>query len=201
MEPKRSFGVVVAGVLLLFASGNVYADTKCSKHKGCNGELKEVLKTGKEASKTLLKTLGGNMKKHMKAGGAVEALSFCSVNAAGLTAEVSAKFGEKVDVKRITLKPRNPANMAEGSEKKILEALDTLKSNGVKMPRYLLQKVESGYKYYKPLVINKRVCLKCHGDSIDKDLAAEIKKRYPTDMATGYRMGDLRGAIVVTIER
>ncbi len=201
MEHKRSLAAFMAAAALLFASQTLYAEKEGAKHKGCDSEMKEVIKTGKEASMTLLKTLGGNMKKHMKAGGPKDALSFCSVNAAGLTADVSAKFGEGVDVKRITLKPRNPANMAEGSEKEILEALETLKRNGVKLPRYLIQKEGSGYKYYKPLVINKKVCLKCHGTSMEKGLMAEIKKRYPTDKATGYKMGDLRGAIVVTIEK
>ncbi|BBG65772.1 cytochrome c family protein [Hydrogenimonas sp.] len=164
-------------------------------------EMSRVVETGKEASRLLLKTLGGNMKKHMKAGGAKEALSFCSMNAASLTAEVDEKLGKDVSVKRITLKPRNPANLAEGDEKEVLEALEILKRNGVQLPKYLLQKRAGGYKFYKPLVINKKVCLKCHGSNIDPNLEAQIRKTYPTDKATGYKMGDLRGAIVVTIEK
>ena len=200
MGLRRSILVCIAVSATLFASHHE-AKAPEAKGKQAGGETVQAVKAGREASRLLIKTLGGNMKKHMKAGGAKDALSFCSMNAAALTAEVDSRLGEKVSVKRITLKPRNPANMAEGDEKEILEALENLKRNSVLLPKYLLQKTESGYKYYKPLLINKKVCLKCHGRNIAPALQAEIKKVYPTDKATGYKMGDLRGAVVVTIKR
>ena len=54
--------------------------------------------------------------------------------------------------------------------------------------------------FYKPIVINNEACLKCHGN-VEGDLAKVIKATYPEDRATGYKMGDLRGMIAVTIER
>ncbi len=200
MRLGRSILVCIAASAMLFASHHE-ARAPGVKGKQAVGETAQAVKTGKEASRLLLKTLGGNMKKHMKAGGAKDALSFCSMKAAELTAEVDSRLGDKVSVKRITLKPRNPANMAEGDEKEILEALENLKENSIVLPKYLLQKTRNGYKYYKPLVINKKVCLRCHGRNIAPSLQAEIKKIYPADKATGYKMGDLRGAIVVTIEK
>ena len=103
--------------------------------------------------------------------------------------------------KSITLKPRNPANEAHGDERKVLEALQTLNEAHVKLPAHLVQKTEQGYRYYKPLLINKKVCLKCHGTDIAPKLKAELDKKYPTDKARGYKMGDLRGAIVVDIKQ
>ncbi|MCF6201410.1 MAG: DUF3365 domain-containing protein [Hydrogenimonas sp.] len=194
---KRIVTLSVVASLALFASTHETKGESCSK----KSELSKVVKKGKEASKLLLKTLGGNMKKHMKAGGPADALSFCATNAAGLTAEVDEKLGKDVSVKRITLKPRNPANMAEGDEKVILKSLQSLKDSGVKLPKYLIQKKSNEYRFYKPLLINKKVCLKCHGTDISPKLKAEIDKIYPTDRATGYKMGDLRGAVVVTIKR
>jgi len=164
-------------------------------------EVKEVVKIGNKASKLLLKTLGGNLKKHLKKGGPLEALEFCSMHAAELTAKVDSELGKNVSIKRITLKPRNPANEAKGDEKEILEALELLKKNSVRLPRHLIQKTDSGYKFYKPLLIKKKVCLKCHGQNINPALAKKIKSIYPTDKATGYKMGDLRGAIVVEIKK
>ncbi len=182
---------------LLFAAGG-----EGHHHGGKkNSEIKKVVKIGNHASKLLLKTLGGNLKKHLKAGGPADALNFCSMNAADLTAKVDNELGKDVSIKRITLKPRNPANEATGDEKAVLEALQTLNENHVRLPRHLVQKTQNGYKYYKPLRITKKVCLKCHGTNIDPKLKAEIAKRYPSDKATGYKMGDLRGAIVVTIKK
>ena len=40
-------------------------------------------------------------------------------------------------------------------------------------------------------------CLMCHGpkDSIAPDVAQAITAKYPADLATGFRLGDLRGLI------
>ncbi len=160
-----------------------------------------ALKTGDNAAKALLKTLGGNLKKHLKAGGPADALTFCSTKAADLTYAVDQKLGDKISVARITLKPRNPANEAQGADRNVLEALQTLKDNGVKLPHRFIRETADAYVYYKPLLINKGVCLKCHGTHIDKKLKTKIDAIYAADKATGYKMGDLRGAVKVTIEK
>jgi len=167
-----------------------------------NPELQAVVKTGKSSAKLLLKTLGSNMKKNMKAGGPMQALDFCSQKAYTLTEKVNKELPKGVSVKRITMKVRNPANKPEADEAAVLEALTKLKSANVILPKQIVQKVDKNtYKVYKPLVINKKVCLKCHGDVQNKKLKAEIEKRYPQDKAMHYKMGDLRGAIVTTIKK
>jgi len=201
MIAKRIVVLSMVSALTLFASSHEMKAQKKKDDNGNKSEIAAVVKKGKEATKLLLKTLGGNMKKHMKSGGPLEAFSFCATNAASLTAQVDEKLGSGISVKRITLKPRNPANMAEGDEKAVLEALKSLKESGVKLPKYLVQEKNSEYRFYKPLLINKKVCLKCHGTNLSPKLSAEIKRVYPTDRATGYRMGDLRGAVVVTIKK
>lgn len=166
-------------------------------------EIASVIATGQKASSALLKTLGGNLQKHMKAGGPMAAFGFCSDNAYALTEQVDTELGKDVSVKRISLKYRNPANAPQGNEKAVMESLETLYENGVVLPTELVETMGNGvYKYYKPLLVNKGVCLKCHGD-IGKlpELARAIRKRYPEDKATGYQMNDLRGAIVVTVKK
>ncbi len=186
-------------VIFCVAAAALFAVQQAQSKK--SDSIAEVVKTGNKASKLLLKTLGGNLKKHLKHGGPAEALEFCAMHAAELTAKVDNELGKKVSIKRVTLKPRNPANEATGDEKAVLEALELLKKNNVRLPRHLVEKTKSGYKFYKPLVINKPVCLKCHGEHIDPALEKKIKNIYPTDKATGYKMGDLRGAIVVEIQK
>ena len=137
----------------------------------------------------------------MKKGGPLEAFEFCSSHARELTEEVNAKLRAGVSVKRITLKPRNPLNEAKGDERDVLEALELLKKNGVRLPNHLVQKTDEGYKFYKPLKIGKKVCLTCHGTDIDPALDKKIRSIYKMDKARGYKMGDLRGAIVVEIKK
>lgn len=167
-----------------------------------NDEMKSVIKEGKKSSKILLKTLQSNLVKNMKQGGPMQALEFCSNEAYNLTQTVNTKLPQGVTIKRVSLKYRNPVNKPENDEAKVLEALHSLKESNVVLPKYFVEKIDDkNYKYYKPLVINKQACLKCHGDIQDQKLKTAIENRYPLDKATGYKMGDLRGAIVVTITK
>lgn len=164
--------------------------------------LQDVVQKGKSSSKLLLKTLGSNMKKNMKAGGPMQALDFCSQEAYNLTEKVNKNLPKGVSIKRISTKYRNPANQPQTDEELVLASLQKLQDAKVILPKQIIQKVDTTtYKYYKPLVMNKGVCLKCHGDVANKELKEAISKRYPEDKAMHYKMGDLRGAVVVTIKQ
>lgn len=186
---------VIASLLPLLLLANPYENQ--------DERMQDIIKTGQDASQQLLKTLGSNLKKNMKAGGPMQAFTFCNTQAYPLTDGVNEQLDEGVQVKRISLAYRNPANVPQKDEAEILEALNTLQKNRAILPPYIIQKTaKDSYKFYKPLTINKGVCLKCHGDlSQNKKLAALIAKNYPEDKAVGYKMHDLRGAIVVDIKK
>jgi hypothetical protein len=176
----------LAFVALLFAiSTNMYSAE----------DFERYFIKGKEVSQVLLKRLGGELKKNLKTNGLEKTIEFCSQNALAITYEVDQSFGKYISVKRVSTKNRNPANAPTKSEKKILFMLENSKDP-------ILTKVSDGtFKYYQPLRISKPVCLKCHGKVEDIPEAARkiIHTLYPEDKATGYEFGDLRGAIVVTI--
>jgi hypothetical protein len=104
-------------------------------------------------------------------------------------------------IKRISLKNRNPKNAPTQSEAKILELFENLKSNSMELTPMVQKVSESEYKFFKPIVIKKGACLKCHGDdkSIDPKVKESLKKLYPEDKAVGYKLDDIRGAFVVDI--
>ena len=183
---------------ILLSSSILIAATPIKKEK----ELASVIKMGDRGSKMLLTTLGKNMKKRMKKGGVMKALNFCSNQAYNLTEKVNKKLPVGVRVKRISTKYRSPANKPTSNEQAILDTFKSMKELNIVLPPYLIEKVDSRtYKYYKPLVLNKKVCLKCHGKIKDIELKREIASKYPLDHATGYKMGDLRGAVIVTIDK
>ncbi len=181
-----------------FVSGLVF--TGAIADSGKNVE-KEVVEIGQKASKTLLKTLVSELKKAMKEGDPLKAVEICSKKALKLTEEVSKKEG--VQIKRTTFKYRNPKNAPDKYEKEALEYFEkSLKEKG-QLPKYYVQKVsENEYRYYMPLRI-KGVCLTCHGDPahMDKKLLEKINKLYPNDKAKGYKLGDFRGVIRVSITK
>jgi hypothetical protein len=47
------------------------------------------------------------------------------------------------------------------------------------------------------VLVTEAPCLVCHGESIAPAIAKTIGERYPADRATGFRLGDLRGIVVV----
>ena len=195
MKPVQTLLLVTLSGSLLFASN----------HNGVKKEQKQkqsVVKIGQKSTKLLIQTLGKNMKKHMKKGGPVETLTFCSDKAYTLTADVNKKLPKGVSIKRVSLKNRNSFNKPETDEVKVLETFQSMKDQKIQLPQHLIQQVDATtYKFYKPLVIKKKVCLKCHGDITNEKLKNTIAKKYPEDKATGYKMGDIRGAVVVTIKK
>lgn len=162
---------------------------------------KKVIDTGEKVSAELLKNLGSKLKHEIKTNGVIAAVSFCNTNALTLTEEVNLRQMEGISVKRISLKERNPSNIPSEDEVKALEKMQRLLDEK-SLPGYIVEEDFRTYKYYKPLVIKKEVCLKCHGDlSKTPEVANFIKESYPEDKATGYKMGDLRGAILVEIKK
>lgn len=154
---------------------------------------------GGEVSAALLQKLGGEVKAKMQSDGPVGTLRFCSQNALVLTDTVAQETG--TSIKRVSLKNRNPVNAAEKEEQSLLKKWGKIVQNGQSLPDYELKKISKNQSvYYKPILINNEACLKCHGEiQADTPLGKAIAATYPEDKATGYKMGDLRGMIAITI--
>lgn len=59
---------------------------------------------------------------------------------------------------------------------------------------------ESGqwrYRYMKAIPLGE-LCANCQGTDIAPDLAAAIRAKYPQDQATGFKVGELRGAFTLS---
>lgn len=161
----------------------------------------DAIKIGNEAFKTMLQKMGGGLKSHLKKGGPIAAAEYCSINAQSMTAEINKGLKDGVTIKRVSLNPRNQINTPTKDEKIILESLENLKAQGVILPPYFLEEMPNGdYKYYKPIVIDKPVCLKCHGNISGNKVGNWMKEHYPQDKAINHKMGDIRGVAVVEIK-
>ena len=166
-------------------------------------EKKKIIEIGEATSKRLLKTLKGELVNALK-DSPEKAIEVCSQKAIPLTKKVEEEVDHGIKIKRTSFKYRNPANAPDSYEKEALRYFEEqLKETG-KLPKYYIQKVkENGkvyYRYYKPLKVMP-VCLTCHGEKqyIDDNIYKKIKTIYPNDKATGYKVGDFRGVIRVSI--
>jgi len=97
-----------------------------------------------------------------------------------------------------TLKVRNPANAPDAWERKVLESFEARRARGENVGE--LEYGEIGAKdgkkvfRYMKAIQTKGICLRCHGTNIDPAVASGLKKYYPQDQATGFKLGDIRGA-------
>ena len=149
----------------------------------------------KSAAADLKKTMMGELKSKISESPVV-AVEFCSKNALEITKKVADKNG--VNIKRVTDKNRNPKNTMDENDKKVFAKFaDAIKQNG-KAGEPIIVTENGVQKYYEPLVIGE-MCIVCHGgkENMAKSTADAIDAAYPKDLAKGYKIGDLRGMIVV----
>ena len=162
----------------------------------------EIEQEAKSAVMKMGAALKSNMKQNMKAGGPVQAAAFCLEEATGIAKKVNESYPKGISVKRISLKYRNPSDKPTADEAKVLEEIQSSVNVHKTVPKMIVKELnKNSYKVYKPIFIDKGVCLTCHGDAQTRDTEAykRIKAKYPHDKAIGYKQGDFRGAFVVTI--
>jgi hypothetical protein len=125
-------------------------------------------------------------------GGVAAALPYCrpetyaSVDSLARVLEASPR--------RLTQRARNPQNQADLPPSQLQP--DTA--------RLVSRLNTEQFSYQRPIVLNDQLCLRCHGQ-VGKDISsadyALIKKQYPTDKSTGFRLGEPMGVWRVQLRR
>ncbi|MDE3273665.1 Tll0287-like domain-containing protein [Pseudoalteromonas sp. G4] len=102
-------------------------------------------------------------------------------------------------ISRTSLKTRNSQNTPNIDEIAILQDFAKRLASGepAKTVSYSNLNPQSGEYQFMKAIPTGQVCLACHGENISNDLQANIKAHYPKDTATGFKLGELRGAFKV----
>jgi len=155
-----------------------------------------------EASKIFLKKLGSTMKAEMKTNGPVAAIKVCSDVAPDIATDISLEKGWKVT--RVGTRVRNPMlAMPDVWEQKVLAEFLERANKGESMRNMVYSElvIEPNGKHFRFMkaIGVKPLCLTCHGGQSDipEAVKAALQARYPHDQATGYKPGDLRGAVSI----
>jgi hypothetical protein len=125
----------------------------------------------------------------MASGGPVEAINVCSDVAPQLASEISRASGAKV--RRTSWRFRNPGNAPNDWEG---QALNHLEATGEQ--EFFEVTPDGGARYLKAIPTGP-VCLSCHGETLAPAITEQLTEAYPHDRATGFAVGDLRGAFSV----
>lgn len=160
--------------------------------KAATGDLNRTQAAARKLGATLKRTLLEAMQEKGPAGAA----EFCSTDAASLTSGVTEDTGVRVG--RSSLRLRNPKNVAPDWVAAWLDAQGETVAKGVSGIDRLdtLPDGSTVARVLRPLPVGAP-CLVCHGpvESIPPDVRDLLAAKYPDDAATGYALGDLRGAL------
>jgi len=154
-------------------------------------------------SKAVVKAFAGELQmalqSAMKDGGPVNAIDVCNTEAMPITADAAIKGNSLVS--RVSLKNRNPENVPSEWQREILLDFDAraLKGESIEEMASATVVEHSGKKQlrFMKALPTSGVCLACHGSDISSEVKLKIDELYPNDKATGYSLGEVRGAIVV----
>lgn len=158
-------------------------------------DMDQLKQEGRQIAKEFLGQLKPELKKAMKSGGPVHAIDVCHKKAPQITAALSEKTGWQL--KRTSVKVRNPNNAPDEWEKQVLQRFAQQKAHGAD-PRKLeyAEVVEDNgqkvFRYAKAIPTGK-VCVVCHGTQVSEPLLKKIHSYYPEDQAIGFKPGDIRG--------
>ena len=205
-------------LLLLVFTGGLWSCT--SDKKVDNGAVREEIK-GREIVKlseaeivekvheigntiavATKSTLGKNLQKAIAEGGVQNAIAFCNLNAMPLIDSLSAGYG--AEIKRVSLKARNPNDLPNDMERQLLEAYAFQWRDSIPLATNVQAMDGARYLFTKPILVDNALCLSCHGkqeNGMLKETDDFIKTKYPQDKATGYNIGDLRGMWSIILEK
>ena len=133
--------------------------------------------------------------------GPASAVAVCNEKAPQMAKTASEQSGWAI--RRVSLRNRNPKAVPDAWELAALKDFDQRTAAGEKpatLEKFGVVDTAGGkeYRYMKALP-TQQVCLACHGaaDALAPDVTAKIQALYPDDKATGYSIGQIRGAITL----
>jgi hypothetical protein len=139
------------------------------------------------------KEVMGRLKAALADGGTTAAIPVCKV----VSAQLADNFAElpNVKVRRVAVRNRNPAHTPDDFEAAILKEWEEGLAKGTQ-PIAISRTTDEGLRVMQPIMLASRLCLRCHGElrQMAPETVEMLKTLYPNDNATGFEMGQLRGA-------
>jgi len=155
----------------------------------------------RSAAASLGSALMPELNRALTGDGPIAAVEVCNVRAPQIAAGINRPG---LEIGRTALRVRNAANapdeweretlrhfkarLADGADPASLEAWTTATVDGRKLGRWM------------KAIPTAPLCITCHGETIAPELARTIEQLYPEDQATGFEVGQLRGAFTATMD-
>lgn len=185
---KNKLILPIAGSILFFTSFTSYAQPV-------------DIPALKAEAITIVKKFGGTLKpqlqKALAQGGVQQAIKVCSVKAPEIAKELT--IATEWQVKRVSLKARNKNSATPDSwEKLVLTEFNQRQQQGEKAKTISKAEIIKDEFRFMKAQDTGPLCLTCHGSELSEETKAALKDYYPDDKATGYSLGQIRGAFSLT---
>lgn len=166
------------------------------------GDIETYREESRAVAIPFMKRLLAENQQAISAGGTASAIGVCKEIAPRLAGDISRQHGWKLT--RVSLKVRNPLlGTADAWEQKNLQDFEARAARGEKpetMETAEIVQEPAGkfFRYLKAIALQPG-CVACHGSSeqIPGNVKARLGEVYPHDQATGYRAGQIRGAVSI----
>jgi hypothetical protein len=151
----------------------------------------------------LINRFAGSLKPQLQqaieSGGLEQAIDVCSSQAPAIAKALSQETGWQL--KRVSLKPRNPQSaVADAWEDAILRQFERRQAAGESPLTLVYSEIQNHrFRLLKAQAVEP-LCLNCHGKQLTPEVERALKKHYPQDQATGYSLGEIRGAFSLSKE-
>jgi len=168
----------------------------------CTGEPAPIANSEIPATKiadAFQQRLQSELMAAIKTGGAIGAIGVCQQAAPAIAAALSEEHA--VLVRRVSHKPRNPGAAIDGrvvQEMSILARTPFDGSGNPSVREWTDKDGEGGTHWLRAIPMKKEPCTACHGTNIAPEVQAKLAELYPNDQATGFKPGELRGAILIS---
>lgn len=139
------------------------------------------------------------LKRAMLEGGPTLAIEACASLAPRIADELAAESGWLV--KRVSLKSRNASRaQPDNWERAVLVDFDGRQAAGEPGSMLVHDEIEGDWYRYMQAQAVEPLCLMCHGTELTEPVRAMLTEYYPDDWATGYALGQVRGAISLAVQ-
>ncbi len=184
MHATRIPGILIAtlAACTAFAAG---------KNEGLEGEAHRL-------AAEFVATLKPQLKGALQSVGPEGAIAVCADIAPQIADSLSASSGWLV--KRVSLRTRNASRASPDPwEREVLETFESRLASGEPAEAlYVGEQVGGHYRYMRAQLVEP-VCLVCHGTQLSAGVHQALEEYYPDDTATGYSLGQVRGAISLSL--
>jgi len=155
-----------------------------------------------EADRQLVKQLATELKTALSTAlqtSPESAIGVCNERAPQIAGKIAQEHG--VQIGRTALKVRNPANAPTEWQRGVLLDFQNRLASGEALASMEYSATIQGKEFierrYMKAIPTEPLCVTCHGTQLAPSLKQAIANKYPRDQATGFSVGELRGAVYV----